>query len=115
MKQLTVTGILPAGLSIAGVIYTRFEMREALLADMIDAELESGGAGNGIHYNAQLAVRQLNSVSSPDGQEYKGPFVVAMIKKRGDFLALRKSQMELDELGNAEPNGSPSTGMPSSS
>ncbi|MBH2032389.1 MAG: hypothetical protein I8H73_06010 [Pseudomonadales bacterium] len=114
MKQLTINGTLPTGLLIAGVSYTGFEMREALLADMIEAELESGGPGNAIHYNAQLAVRQLTKVSSADGQEYKGPFVVAMIKKRGDFLALRKSQMELDVLGNAEPNASDSTGTLSS-
>jgi hypothetical protein len=113
MKQLIVVGKLPKGLSIGGVIYTGYEMREALLADMIDAELESGGAGNSIHYNAQLVVRQLTKVSSADGQEFKGPFVVGMIKKRGDFLALRKSQLELDDLGNAEPNASDSTGMPS--
>lgn len=114
MKQLIVTGAFPTGLSIGGVLYTGYEMREALLADMIDAELESGGPGNAIHYNAQLAVRQLTKVSSADGQEYKGPFVVTMIKKRGDFLALRKSQMELDVLGNAEPNASGSTGTLSS-
>lgn len=114
MKEILVVGTLPAGLSIGGVIYTGYEMREALLADMIDAELESGGPGNAIHYNAQLAVRQLTKVSSADGQEYKGPFVVAMIKKRGDFLALRKSQMELDVLGNAEPSASGSTGTLSS-
>jgi hypothetical protein len=113
MNQLIVVGKLPKGLSIGGVIYTGYEMREALLADMIDAELESGGPGNAIHYNAQLAVRQLTKVSSADGQEFKGPFVVGMIKKRGDFLALRKSQLELDDLGNAEPNASDSTGMPS--
>lgn len=114
MKQLTITGALPTGLVIAGVSYTGFEMREALLADMIDAELESGGPGNAIHYNAQLAVRQLTKVSSADGQEYKGPFVVGMIKKRGDFLALRKAQLELDEMGNAEPSASGSTGTQSS-
>lgn len=114
MQQLTTTGQFPHGLTIAGTTYTRFELREALLADMIDAELESGGPGNAIHYNAQLAVRQLTRVTSTDGQEFKGPFVVGMVKKRGDFLALREAQIELDKLGNAAPSGSASTGMPSS-
>lgn len=114
MQQLTTTGKLAHGLMITGVLYTGFEMREALLADMIEAELESGGPGNAIHYNAQLAVRQLTKVSSADGQEFKGPFVVAMIKKRGDFLALRKAQLDLDELGNVEPSDSGGTGTPSS-
>ena len=114
MQQLRKTGALPHGLHIAGVIYTGFELREALLADMIEAELESGGPGNAIHYNAQLAVRQLTKLTSADGQEFKGPFVVAMIKKRGDFLALRRAQMDLDELGNVEPGDSGGTGTPSS-
>lgn len=114
MKQLTTTGQFPHGLAIAGTTYTHFELREALLADMIDAELDSGGPGNAIHYNAQLAVRQLTRVISADGQEFKGPFTVGMVKKRGDFLALREAQIELDKLGNAEANGSASTGTPSS-
>ena len=114
MQQLRKTGTLPRGLHIAGVIYTQFELREALLADMIEAELEAGGAGNGIHYNAQLAARQLTKVISADGQEFKGPFVVAMIKKRGDFMALRNAQLSLDELGNVEPGDSGGTGTPSS-
>lgn len=114
MSQLTKTGTLPRGLSIAGVIYTGFEMREALLADMIEAELESGGAGNGIHYNAQLAARQLIKVTSADGQEYKGPFVLSMIKNRADFLALRHVQLDLEELGNVEPSASGGTGTQSS-
>ncbi|WP_300657526.1 hypothetical protein [Pseudomonas sp.] len=114
MQQLTTTGKLPHGLVITGVTYTGFEMREALLADMIDAELESGGPGNAIHYNAQLAVRQLTRVTNDQGDEFKGPFVVAMVKKRGDFLALRKAQLDLDELGNVEPSASGGTGTPSS-
>lgn len=114
MSQLTKTGSFTHGLAIAGVIYTGFELREAFLADMIEAELESGGAGNSIHYNAQLAVRQLTKVTSADGQEFKGPFVVAMLKKRGDFLALRRVQMDLDDLGNVEPSASGGTGTPSS-
>lgn len=113
MQQLTTTGTLPHGLVIAGTTYTHFEMREALLADMIEAEVESGGPGNAIHYSAQLAVRQLTRVTSADGQEFKGPFVVSMVKKRGDFVALRKAQMELDDLGNDAPTGSASIGMPS--
>lgn len=114
MQQLTLEGNLPHGLVIAGTTYTRFEMREALLADMIEAEAESGGPANAIHYSAQLAVRQLTRVVSADGQEYKGPFVVGMVKKRGDFVALRKIQLDLDELGNGEPSATGSTGMPSS-
>lgn len=113
-QNLTTQGVLPRGINIEGVTYSRFEMREATLSDMIEAELDSEGASHGIHYNAQLAVRQLISVSNQDGQEFKGPFVVSMVRKRQDFLALREAQIKLDELGNAEANDSGTTGTPSS-
>ncbi|MFC2974341.1 hypothetical protein ACFOJE_19285 [Azotobacter bryophylli] len=114
MQAQTITGTLPHGLVITGTLYTGFEMREAFLADMIEAEVDAGGATNGIHYSAQLAVRQLVKVTSADGQEYKGPFVVGMVKKRGDFVALRQAQLKLDNLGNDEPSVIDSTGTPSS-
>lgn len=103
MQSLNTQGSFPHGLEVAGVRYTSFEMREAYLADMIDAEVESGGPDSPIHYNAQLAVRQLTRITTADGQEFKGPFVVAMVKKRSDFTALRRAQIELDKLGNGEP------------
>lgn len=114
MELLKKSGSLPIGLLIAGERYKHFVMREAELGDMIDAEVESGGPGNAIHYNAQLAVRQLVSVTSDDGREFKGPFVLAMIKKRADFLALRKAQMDLDDLGNGDAIDSAATGTLSS-
>ena len=113
MKQLQVSGVFPFGLVIDSVTYKAFELREALLADMIEAEAEAGSVHNSIHYNAQLAAQQLVKVTSDDGTEYKGPFVVSMIKKRADFMALRKAQVELDTLGNVEQSGSGSTGTPS--
>ncbi|WP_447588640.1 hypothetical protein [Aquipseudomonas campi] len=112
MNQLTKAGKLPHGLDITGTRYTQFVMREAFLADMIEAEAESGGPQAQIHYAAQLAVRQLVEVSTANGEQFKGPFVVEMIKKRGDFVALRQVQLELDKLGNAEPNTSAGTGTP---
>lgn len=114
MQQLTTSGSFPHGLVIAGTTYTRFEMREALLADMIEAEVESGGPTNAIHYYAQLAVRQLTRVTNDQGDEFKGPFVVTMVKKRGDFTALRQAQNKLDDMGNGATDGSASTGTPSS-
>jgi hypothetical protein len=114
MKPLSYSGVLPHGISIEGVIYKHFDLREAFLADMIEAEVDSGGAANGIHYNAQLAVRQLTRVHDGAGNEFAGPFVISMIKKRGDFLALRQGQLKLDELGNDELGASGNTGAPSS-
>ncbi len=114
MHQLTTNGNFPHGLVIAGTTYTRFEMREALLADMIEAEVESGGPTHAIHYSAQLAVRQLTRVTNGQGDEFTGPFVVAMVKKRGDYTALRQAQIKLDDMGNGATDGSASTGTPSS-
>lgn len=114
MQQLTTSGNFPHGLVIAGTTYTRFDMREGLLADMIEAEVESGGPTNAIHYYAQLAVRQLTRVSNDQGDEFKGPFVVAMVKKRGDFTALRQAQIKLEDMGNGATDDSASTGMLSS-
>ena len=113
-QPITLDGTLPHGLVIAGTTYTRFVMREALLADMIEAEADSGGPSNAIHYSAQLAVRQLIKVVSAGGEEFAGPFVVGMVKKRADFVALRQIQLKLDELGNGEPGATVSTGTPSS-
>lgn len=111
-KQLTTTGKLPQGLIIEGTTYRHFEMREALLADMIEAEVDAGGMEHSLHYNAQLIARQLVRVHDDTGAEYTGPFVVSMIKKRGDFIALREAQLKLDELGNAEPSANETTGSP---
>lgn len=114
MELLTTKGTMPKGIVIGGITYRHFQMREAELSDMIEAEADSGGPGNAIHYNAQLAVRQLTKITDESGREFGGPFTVGMIKKRADFLALRSAQLELDKLGNEEPSGSAATSTPSS-
>ncbi|MDH0337586.1 hypothetical protein [Metapseudomonas otitidis] len=113
MKALTTTGTLPRGLMIEGVRYTTFELREAEVADMIQAEAETGTVAT-LAYHLQLAVLQLVSVSNAEGAVFKGPFVASMIRKRGDFAAIREAQIRLDELGNDEPDASSTTGTPSS-
>lgn len=114
MQLLVTSGTLPKGFVIEGTVYRHFDMREAELADMIEAEADSGGAGHAIHYNAQLAVRQLTKIRSDDGREYLGPFTVGMVKKRADFLALRSAQIVLDRLGNVELSESAPTSTQSS-
>lgn len=112
-QQLKTSGSFPRGIVIGGVTYKTFEMREAEVVDMIDAEAEGGLVGS-LKYHLELAVRQLVKVASVDGQEFKGPFVGSMISKRQDFAAIRTAQVRLDEMGNDEPSASEATGTPSS-
>ncbi len=100
MQTLSTTGTFPRGIEIAGVKYSTFTMREALLEDLIDAASEAGGTENGLAFYAEQAVRQLTEVTSADGQRYTGPFVRSMIKAKADFLALRDAQVRLDNMGN---------------
>lgn len=111
MKTFTTTGSFPRGIEVAGVVYTKFTMREALLDDLIDAAAEAGGTENGLAFYAELAARQLTEISSADGQLYSGPFVRSMIKAKADFLALRDAQMRLDQMGNGEQPASETPGI----
>lgn len=100
---MQVTGDFVRGMTIEGTLYTSFELREALTADMLDAEMDAG-VSTPLNFNAQMMVRQLVKVRSASGEEYNGPFVISMIKglKPTDYRAIRTKQMELDELGEAE-------------
>lgn len=97
---MNVAGEFVHGMDITGTRYTHFELREALTADMLDAELDAG-VSTPLNFNAQMMVRQLVKVSSASGEEFNGPFVVAMIKglKPVDYREIRTKQMELDSLG----------------
>lgn len=98
-----VTGSLKKGLVIEGVAHTEFEMREATVEDMLDAEQEASVA-TPLNFNAQMMVRQLVKVSTKDGKAFAGPFTLGMIKKLSptDFRVLRDKQGELDKLGEAD-------------
>lgn len=103
-----VTGKFRFSLTIAGVVYTYFEMREATVQDMTDAEMGAAQAGGGVHtpiaFNGHMMVRQLVSVSNDEGAVYDGPFTFAMLQrlKAADYRALRTAQQEVDQLGEAE-------------
>lgn len=95
-------------ITIAEVNYTHFEMREATVQDMFDAELELASIGGGAHtplmFNGEMMVRQLVKVSNDQGAEFKGPFTTNMLKNWGtkNYRALRARQAEVDLLGEAE-------------
>lgn len=103
----TISGKFKHGLKIGEVVHTAFEMREADVEDMMEAEMEAARVGGGAHtpilFNAQMMLRQLVKVTAPDGAEFAGPFTTNMLKrlKPADYRALREKQGELDELGEA--------------
>lgn len=103
----TITGKFKHGLKIGEVNHTAFEMREADVEDMMEAEMEAARVGGGTHtpilFNAQMMLRQLVKVTAEDGSEFAGPFTTNMLKrlKPADYRALREKQGALDELGEA--------------
>jgi len=94
----TVKGELPHGLVIDGVTHRNFEMREANVGDMLDAEFEAD-VNRPIAFNGQMMLRQLVCVGT-----FRGPFTMGMLRglKPADYRALRAKQMELDMQGEAE-------------
>lgn len=94
----TVKGEIPHGLVIDGVTHRNFEMREANVGDMLDAEFEAD-VNRPIAFNGQMMLRQLVCVGT-----FSGPFTMGMLRglKPADYRALRAKQMELDMQGEAE-------------
>ena len=95
----TVTGTLPHGLKIDGVTHTDFEMREASVGDMFDAENETD-VTKPLAFNGQMMLRQLVRIGT-----FTGPVTVGMLRtlSTADYRTLRGKQMELEAAG--EPAG----------
>lgn len=93
-----VFGKLKHGMLIDGVQQTSFELREATVADLLDAELEADIA-KPLNFNAQLLILQLVKIGS-----FTGPFTENMIRrlKPVDWRILRAAQSEIDDLGEDE-------------
>lgn len=95
-------------ITIAGVNYTHFEMRESTVDDMFEAEMELVKTGGGTHtplvFNGQMMVRQITQVSNDQGATFAGPFTMNMLKIWGtkNYRALRGAQVEIDLLGEVE-------------
>jgi len=92
-------------ITIAGVNYTHFEMREATVDDMFDSEMELARIGGGTHtplqFNGHMMVRQLKQVSNDQGATFEGPFTMNMLKnwEPRNYRVLRDAQIEVDLLG----------------
>lgn len=95
----TVKGTLPHGLKIDGVTHVDFELREACVGDMFDAESEVD-VTKPLAFNGQMMLRQLVRIGT-----FTGPFTVGMLRtlKTADYRTLRGKQMELEAVG--EPDG----------
>lgn len=91
-------GKLKHGLSINGVEHKSFDLREAFVDDLLDAEMEVD-VMKPLNFNAQLMIRQLVKIGS-----FEGPFTVGMIRrlKPIDWRILRAAQTGVDELGEGE-------------
>lgn len=94
----TIKGTLPGGLVIDGVAHREFEMREANVGDMFDAENEVD-VTRPMTFNGQMMLHQLVCIGT-----FKGPFTIGMLRslKTTDYGALRSAQMKLEELGEAD-------------
>lgn len=94
---------LKHGFQIDGVAYVKFDMREATVDDMLEAEMEAG-VHTPLNFNTQMLSRQITKITSASGKDvFEGPVTVGMIRKLkpADFRVLRAKQMEIDALGEA--------------
>lgn len=98
-------GSLKHGLKIGDATHKKFEMREATVDDLLDAELETD-VTRPLAFSAALMVRQLIVVGS-----FSGPFSEQLIRrlKPADWRILRAAQSELDALGEAAPADAPAS------
>jgi phage FluMu protein gp41 len=96
-----VSGQLKAGVTISNETHKTFALREATVADILDAE-NDGDITKPLNFAAQLLLRQLVSIGS-----FNGPFTLNLIRRMKpiDWRILRAAQTEIDALGEGEPPG----------
>lgn len=93
----TIKGTLLHGLKIDGVAHKEFELREASVGDIFDAENEAD-ITRPLAFNGQMMLRQLVRIGT-----FEGPFTIGMLRslKPADYRALRAKQMELESEGES--------------
>ncbi|WP_156302802.1 hypothetical protein [Methylogaea oryzae] len=86
------------GLEIKGERVLDYEMREATMDDVFQAEMVVG-SDRPIKLQAAIMARQLVRMG-----EYRGPFTPGMLAKltQADFRTMRNTQEELVALGEPE-------------
>lgn len=98
-KDGCVSGPLKFGIMIEGELHKNFQIREALLDDLLETE-QVVDLIKPLNFNAELMARQLVKMGS-----FEGPFTVGMLRHRmkpADWRILRAAQTELDAVGEVE-------------
>jgi phage FluMu protein gp41 len=97
----TVKGTFPIGMKLGETVHADFEVREALVEDMVEAEKDVPPTD--LHaFNVQMLCRVVTRVGS-----FSGPFTPVMFRrlKRPDYHALVQAMMKADDLGKPVPLG----------
>lgn len=98
--MITVTGMLPFGMKIGEAVHQDFEIREPLVADMVEAEKTVSPTD--LHaFNIEMLSRVTVRIGS-----FEGPFTAGMFcrLKRHDYNALVQGMMQADNLGKPVPS-----------
>jgi phage FluMu protein gp41 len=106
MSKTSTTGTLKHGLKIGDQVHKEFEFRpEVTAGDYFAAEDEAGGNGT-LRFKAALVARQLVRIGS-----FTGPFSSAVLGKLKptDLAKLYGVRDALEDEGNAEPSGEPTS------
>lgn len=115
MSNNNITSKFVSPISISGVDYTHFEMRESTIGDLFEAEQDLSKNGSGAHtpllFNGRMMALQITKVSNDEGETFAGPFTLGMLKQWGthNYRVLRSKQVELDLLGEVELSDPKST------
>lgn len=101
----TIKGTLKHGMKMGDSVHKDFEIREALVEDMVEAEKEIPPTD--LHaFNVQMLCRVVVRVGS-----FNGPFTPAMFAKlkRPDYNALVHAMLKADSLGEPVSAGEAAT------
>ena len=101
----TVTGVFPFGMRIGETVHQDFEIREPLVADMVEAEKTVPPTD--LHaFNIELLCRVTVRIGT-----FTGPFSANMFGrlKRPDYNAMTQGMLQADNLGKPIPDGAETT------
>lgn len=68
----SITGTLPYGLEVDGVVHAEYEMRAAVLNDNIEAIDEVGASENNLKLSAAILARQITRLGTLDPTKITG-------------------------------------------
>jgi len=74
----SITGTLPYGLEVDGVVHSDFELRAAILSDNIEAIDEVGASENNLKLSAAILARQITRLGTLDVKKIDGKLLGTM-------------------------------------